>query len=155
MLILLNKLIIYTLCNGQTLNFYFLTFICLILNLQRCKAWLDFQRVRISSQQSIKSLYMVSSMPQSLSQKNVTIARILVCKFFLDIKSMDRTMFLHKSYLPLRRNYLSQKVLYGVLCRMIATAAWFQDLSGQYHIKSKFLFASILTIIKIKLHLAL
>jgi hypothetical protein len=46
-------------------------------------------------------------------------------------------------------------VLYGVLCRMIATAAWFQDLSGQYHIKSKFLFASILTIIKIKLHLAL
>ena len=25
------------LCNGQTLNFYFLTFICLILNLQGCK----------------------------------------------------------------------------------------------------------------------
>jgi len=28
---------IYTLCNGQTLNIYFLTFICIILNLQGCK----------------------------------------------------------------------------------------------------------------------
>ena len=33
----INKIIIYTLCNGQTLNIYFLTFICLILNLQGCK----------------------------------------------------------------------------------------------------------------------
>jgi hypothetical protein len=99
------------------------------------KTWLDFQRVRIGPLQSINTLYAFSSIHQILSLKNVTIARMLVCKLFVDKKSMDRTMFLYKSYLPLRRNYLSQKVLYGVLRRMIATAAWFQDPSRQFHLR--------------------
>jgi hypothetical protein len=99
------------------------------------KTWLDFQRVRIGPLQSIKSLYAFSSIYQILYLKNVTIARMLVCKLFVDRKSMDRTMFLYKSYLPLRRNYLSQKVLYGVLRRMIATATWFQDPSRQFHLQ--------------------
>jgi hypothetical protein len=47
------------LCNGQTLKFYFLTFICLILNLQGCKQFIKFKIDEIIYKDEIKKILMI------------------------------------------------------------------------------------------------
>jgi hypothetical protein len=90
------------------------------------KEWLRFQSIG-----RVNSFYQVSSRQQLLSQRNLTLVRMLIARLYRDNATFDRSNFLKRSYSQSRRIYLSENVLFYVLRRILATNAWFQDICRQ------------------------